>query len=464
RPRDTWSPSKITDLFVEIFENKLKLTWTAPTENSGLSALSPVAGYYVGYSTVPIENFAGNSNLWWSYANKIVINYASKPGEKEVYVTPPIFMYNTTYYIAIRSYDDAEIPNISDVSDIISIYTKFKDDTIPREVLGLRGSLNSDATKLTISWSRVEKNTDGSVCVDLAEYRIYRSEALSGGYVLRDIVPSTTQQLSWTEPQDIRGKIYYYYVTAVDIYGNESDKVMILKIADDINIIFFYKDDYFTNIYVPYEQKKLLYKDMNEYTEDIKIEFIRDVYDENRQVLRAFSLVAKRGSDLKPVNNFVFEKPVRLAFTIPSERNVAVFWYNGLEWINLGGELDIYFKTISINTTRLGKYTIKLTVRSNSFEIIAIQPDKIFTPNNDGWNDFFEIIYDNPKNATVVGRIFDIKGRFVADMKKGYSDNSLIWDGKDSNGNLQPGGVYIYQIEVFGSESKTISGTCVIAR
>ncbi|MCS7150811.1 MAG: gliding motility-associated C-terminal domain-containing protein, partial [Endomicrobia bacterium] len=366
--------------------------------------------------------------------------------------------------IAIRSYDDAEIPNISDVSDIISIYTKFKDDTIPREVLGLRGSLNSDATKLTISWSKVEKNTDGSICIDLAEYRIYRAEALSGKYILKGRISSSAQNLSWTEPEDIRGKVYYYYVTAVDMYDNESDKVMILKVSDGMDIIFFNKDEHLTNIYIPYEQEKLLYKDTNKYGEDIKIEFIRNTTEENGEVVRSFSIVAKKGSDLKPINDFVFIKPVKLTFYIPTDRQISVFWYNGIEWIKIGGELDVYFKTITIYTQRLGRYIIKPSIAASSFEIIATQPDKIFTPNNDGWNDFFEIIYDNPKNATVVGRIYDLKGRFIADMKKGSIDNALVWDGKDFNGNPQLGGIYIYQIEVSGSERKVITGTCIIAR
>ena len=120
-------------------------------------------------------------------------------------------------------------------------------------------------------------------------------------------------------------------------------------------------------------------------------------------------------------------------------------------------------KEYSIGTLKSAR-PIDNSFYSESFEITRIRPDKIFTPNGDGWNDYFEIQYANPKDGSVKGRIYDLRGALVAEMGKGATENSLRWEGKDINGNPAPGGVYIYQIQVTGPEKKVINGTVVVAR
>jgi len=100
---------------------------------------------------------------------------------------------------------------------------------------------------------------------------------------------------------------------------------------------------------------------------------------------------------------------------------------------------------------------------ASSFEI-KVRPDKIFTPNGDGWNDYLEIQYDNPYDALVSGKIYDIKGRLVARMAKEESKERLTWDGNDLNNNPVVGGLYIYQVEVSGPENKVIKGIIVLVR
>lgn len=100
---------------------------------------------------------------------------------------------------------------------------------------------------------------------------------------------------------------------------------------------------------------------------------------------------------------------------------------------------------------------------ATSFEI-RVRPDKIFTPNGDGWNDYLEIQYDNPYDALVSGKIYDIKGRLVASMVKEESKERLTWDGKDLNNNPVVGGLYIYKVEVSGPENKVIEGIIIIVR
>ncbi len=123
-----------------------------------------------------------------------------------------------------------------------------------------------------------------------------------------------------------------------------------------------------------------------------------------------------------------------------------------LECAQLGGRTEEYYRGYVY-----GKFG------ATSFEI-KVRPDKIFTPNGDGWNDYLEIRYENPYDALVKGKIYDIKGRLVAKMERDESKERLIWDGNDLNDNPVTGGLYIYQVEVSGPENKVIKGTIILVR
>lgn len=84
---------------------------------------------------------------------------------------------------------------------------------------------------------------------------------------------------------------------------------------------------------------------------------------------------------------------------------------------------------------------------------------RIFTPNSDGFNDKAVFHFDNPEQLPVSGHIYDIAGAVVASLPSGI--DTLMWDGKDSDGRVVPGGIYLYKIEFQG---KYLTGTVVVAR
>src|ERR1035437_7771477 len=78
---------------------------------------------------------------------------------------------------------------------------------------------------------------------------------------------------------------------------------------------------------------------------------------------------------------------------------------------------------------------------------------RIFTPNGDLHNDKARFEFDNPEQLPIGGTVFDLNGARVASLQRGNSTNSadvLLWDGKDVDGQVVAGGIYIYQIEFQG--------------
>jgi len=154
------------------------------------------------------------------------------------------------------------------------------------------------------------------------------------------------------------------------------------------------------------------------------------------------ALLGRKGAKMAKINYLV---KIILVF----------FGLSILECTQLGGRTQEYYRGY-----------VGQMFRAPSFEIEKVRPDKVFTPNGDGWNDYLQIQYTNPYDASVNGKIYDIKGRLVANMKK--DENGvilrLIWNGNDLNDNPVTGGLYIYQVEVSGPENKVIKGIIILVR
>ena len=90
---------------------------------------------------------------------------------------------------------------------------------------------------------------------------------------------------------------------------------------------------------------------------------------------------------------------------------------------------------------------------------------RIFSPNGDGINDVVYFKVDNPNLSRVSGAVFDMSGAQVASLAP-VTDNiptpdSLVWNGKDQNGNSVPSGPYVFRID---GEGSVLSGVVVVAR
>jgi len=461
-------PADITDLVAEPGGyDRMDLSWTAPGDDGWQGTATK---YIIRYATYTIN--AGNFEAVPDFKERSVTVSGGRSDSESV----TGLMAYTTYYFAIKTED--EIGNVSGISNIVSAETG-KDSLPPGEPVGIRGILSTDGEKMTISWRVVTENEDGTACKDLKGYNVYRAPIVDGDYVLMDFVAGG-EALVWTDRENVKGRTLYYNVKAKDTSGNLSRASMIVDSSVDMNIIFVSNEDRSTRIVIPKEIRQILFQETNSYGEDVIMEILREK-EKDERVIKSFSFTARGEQSGREIKDFVFAKPlakivltyevengyVKKTSSVPEDRaseQLAIFWFNGLEWIKLGGEVDEYFRLVSVTSKRIGKYMIKVSFGATSFGIESIQPDKIFTPNGDGWNDYFEIHYANPRDAFVSGKIYDLRGALIAEMENRADAETLIWDGKDTNGHTMPGGVYIYQIEVVGGENKVMNGTVVVAR
>ena len=100
---------------------------------------------------------------------------------------------------------------------------------------------------------------------------------------------------------------------------------------------------------------------------------------------------------------------------------------------------------------------------------ITVTPE-VFSPDNDGTDDFLTINYDFPEPGYVANvTIFDASGRPVRFLQKsslsgvkGY----YRWDGLGDKGQKLPQGMYIVYTEIFNTAgvTKKFKNTVVLAR
>jgi hypothetical protein len=327
---------------------------------------------------------------------------------------------------------------------------------------------------------------DGSQYNDRYLYRVYRSNQRESGWVLIYSTADTGDSYLWEDTgANANTGIRYYRITAVDTSGNESDPSAVVETSSDRKV-YVYDTDQKASMEIPSSQTHHLYAETGRYGADLIVS-AEKLSAEDTNTLGVYYFKAINSADGQVITSFVFdESAIKISLSYETtggyisgahpaisiaeaDRQLSLYWFNGLEWMKLGGSVDVINNKVSMYAKSLGRYALRVSYRSDSFEIISVQPDKIFTPKS-VYTRFIEFKYDNPKEAMVAGKIYDLRGAFVADMTDvgagnlGSESGSLMWDGKYSDGSYASGGIYIYQIEVSGTEDKIINGTVVVAR
>ena len=121
-------------------------------------------------------------------------------------------------------------------------------------------------------------------------------------------------------------------------------------------------------------------------------------------------------------------------------------------------------------TNRLDSNRLAVETLSLGASIVSglqVEP-AAFTPNGDGINDAVAIQYDLLKlteDRLVEVGVWDMSGRLVREVYVGWDHSGQYiqpWDGRDSNGQLVPPGLYVCRVAV-DREGGRDSGTRLIA-
>ncbi|MBI4656700.1 MAG: hypothetical protein HY746_08155 [Elusimicrobia bacterium] len=399
--------------------------------------------YYVQASSVTDYSVAVSSG-WTSSA---LINFTG--------LTP-----KTTYYVKAKARNFSSIETI--YASIGSIFLPAVSGTYkPGTPLA---SASISGSNLTLSWQPVTMDIMGN-SINIKEYKIYMTTGVGGSSTFITSVSSSvfsyTETLSGTK---------WYFVKAKDIYNNESDSSLWLKNIDASAKSVSNDNNAFVDI--PKSVNSILISQQI-------IPFItRNADDEVGNTVSSYKLYFKDSQ-----NNMIYNQnfPNNVTLTLPlkkqgvgagslnpkivySPHDYAVFYNNGVEEVKLGGSVDSENGNISVVTAKTGSFKVKQVLRAQSFTITQTVPKKIFTPNGDGVWDEFHIIFENPAGLPVSGaKVFSLDGAEIGTLRQGTynSEASLMWDGRNKEGDVANSGIYIYQ---FKAGDKYCNGTMVLAK
>ncbi|OGS18070.1 MAG: hypothetical protein A3J83_06440 [Elusimicrobia bacterium RIFOXYA2_FULL_40_6] len=112
-----------------------------------------------------------------------------------------------------------------------------------------------------------------------------------------------------------------------------------------------------------------------------------------------------------------------------------------------------------VSAMGIGKTGVQVAQKEAEFRFEKVAPNP-FTPNGDGINDKINFYFINPKNEEIQIRILNLKGMLIRNITVNLNEMPY-WDGKDNDGQLSEGGIYIFQLK---SGSKTLKGSIVLAK
>lgn len=385
---------------------------------------------------------------------------------------------NVTYYYRVASVDFGGYESLASTVSAVPFAPG------PMEPLGL--TVVTGSTSTTISWSPVTRYAEGTLFLstgapapdELQGYKVMRStQACAPSFV-----SLSTLSFSSTSITDANmGLNYFYRVYSFNTQGLSQNPVTLTALGER----GYFLDDCESTMLLDASLAPMLNAATNGLGADVRVVASRRPQDVGGPVFQSAEWKAYLDG-VTELKDFVWPKPVRVTLrydvdgsgapapstssyspssagaAAASAQHLGMYWHNGGEFKKMYGRVDQVARTVSIETPNLGLYQIRSLFRPGGavFDLSNIS-GRVITPNGDGLNDVVIFTYDpGLNNAPVSGRIYDVQGRFVADMTPGLVPNTLVWDGR-MNGRPASGGVYVYRVT---GDGKTFTGTVVVAK
>ena len=293
--------------------------------------------------------------------------------------------------------------------------------------------------------------------LELARYDIYRATGVvRSSWTLVDSVPIASSSVTVAVPD--ADSVYYYKVVSMDSLGIT---VPAMVVDTDRNL-YAVAPDQISRLKIRADMTGALQPGGNPSGGPLFVSAVERSQDEGGKVVRSISFEPVQAPSGAPLEKFKLETPGmdvtlhyetvngKVAAGRPSEsaavssaltpsvsvNNAATslgsYWFNGKDYIKMFGIVDTSNQTVTVQTALPGTYQIRSLARSDgvSFDVREMS-NKVITPNGDGLNDYTVFTLDNPRDSALTGKIFDLTGAFVSDMRPGTQiADTLTWDGK----------------------------------
>ncbi|MDO8806674.1 MAG: gliding motility-associated C-terminal domain-containing protein [Elusimicrobiota bacterium] len=394
---------------------------------------------------------------------------------------------NSTYYYRFSSHNTARAYSVFVATECIL-------DLPPMSPAGLEAFVSPDRSAITMNWSGVSSNLDGSGFrhsgegMELARYEVYRATGIiRSSWALVASVPVSSQSV--TVPVPDPDTAYYYKVAAMDSIGTPGTSMVV----DTDRNLYAVAPDQVSRLKIPAGMTGVVLPAGNPSGRPIFFAARERAQDEGGKIMKSVEFRPVQAPDGGELADFRFEKPetdIVLRYdtesgqVVPSSfkgsgisqlsslassvrasdarTKLGVYWFNGKEYVKVFGTVNPEEQTITVRSALPGSYQIRSLVRAGGVSFgVKEMSNKVITPNGDGLNDYVVFTLDNPKDSSFSGKIYDLTGALVAEMRPGTQiADTLEWNGK-AGGSAVPRGVYVYQIK---AEEKTFNGTIVVIR
>ncbi|MDT8287253.1 MAG: hypothetical protein RQ748_09105, partial [Elusimicrobiales bacterium] len=378
------------------------VTMSYPPTQSGFSNLSS-DGFTVSYTA---DNYPG-AQYYVQTSSDQAFSYTTDSG----WITASSATFsgldtNQTYYVRGKSRNSQMVETQYSDLGSISLALNVSKPKPP----ALSGA--ASGSDIVLSWNPVTYDITGGTTAIVA-YDIYYSTGLNGVENFIEAVSSSVFTRTYTPPAT-----RWYYVKARDQYSLRSDPSVWVKSSLDVSRVT--ADDDRAVVDMPVDAGYQLG------ASGLTLQISHQSQYETGLVQASYkvSLLDNNGNERVGV-----DLPAAASVTMPTTRtgavtitgyspsisystyDYAVFYYNGVEDVNIGGSVDPNTGTITVSTKKTGVFKVKQVIRPSSFRITQTVPRKIFTPNGDGIWDEFNIVYDNPEGLSISdAKVYDLSG------------------------------------------------------
>lgn len=463
----------------EALARRLTFSWSNPVYDNASGVLVQMSTLPITYDLAAGTDYPGGN----SFPDGSVV-LAAAAGSSQLHEGLAL---NSTYYYRFSSHNTARAYSVFVATECIL-------DLPPMSPAGLQASLNADRSAITMSWSGVSSNLDGSAFrgagepMELSRYEVYRAtDIIRSNWAL--VASVSVSSGSVTVPVPDPDTVYYYKIAAMDNVGAPGTSMVV----DTYRNLYAVAPDQVSRLKIPAEMNGVVAPSGNPSGRPLFFAARDKAQDEGGKIMKSVEFRPVQAPTGEELANFRFEKPemdIVLRYdtesgqVVPSSfkgsgikplsslassvsasdarSKLGVYWFNGKEYVKVFGTVNPEDQTITVRSALPGSYQIRSLVRTEGVSFgVKEMSNKVITPNGDGLNDYVVFTLDNPKDSSFSGKIYGLTGALVAEMRPGTQvADTLQWDGK-AGGTTVPRGVYVYQIK---AEEKTFNGTIVVIR